>query len=224
MSFHQEERAGDSPFARTIFRIRFEGDGCLMAIADGSPDIIIIKQRGESRIFFSGTRTKAAPIFYKEGMEFIGIRLAVGAFLPQLPPETMLDSTTLLSSATARSFWLHDTALPLPDFEDADVFIKRLERHGLITHDEMVKATLQEQPSPESLRSVQRRFLKTTGMTQAYIRKIERALHAANLLRQGVSIADTIYQAGYFDQAHLTKALKHMTGYTPSQLTPPSKP
>jgi Helix-turn-helix domain len=229
MGFYQEERAVDSPVGRTIFRMRFESNGCFMAIADGSPDMIVIKQRGESRIFFSGTRTKAAPIFFKEGMEFIGIRLAVGAFLPQLPPETILDSTTMLSSATARSFWLHDTALSLPDFEDADIFIERLERHGLITHDEMVKVTLEEQPSPESLRSVQRRsvqrrFLKTTGMTQAYIRKIERALHAANLLRQGVSIADTIYEAGYFDQAHLTKALKHMTGYTPGQLSLPSKP
>jgi Helix-turn-helix domain len=224
MRYHVEERSVDSPVARTVFRIWFEGDGSFMAIADGSPDIIVVKQRGESRIFFSGTRTKAAPIFYKEGTEFIGIRLAVGAFLPQLPPETILDSTTMLSSATARSFWLHDTALPLPDFEDADVFIERLERHGLITHDETVKATLQEQPSPESLRSVQRRFLKTTGMTQTYIRQIERALHAATLLRQGVSIADTIYEAGYFDQAHLTKALKHMVGHTPSQLTPPSKP
>jgi AraC-like DNA-binding protein len=232
MGSHQDERAANSPIARTVFRMRFEGDGCFMAIADGSPDMIVIKQRGESRIFFSGTRTKAAPVFYKDGMEFIGIRLAVGAFLPQLLPETILDSTTMLSSATARSFWLHDTALPLPDFEDADVFIERLERHGLITHDETVKATLQEQPSPESLRpelfrsesvrSVQRRFLKTTGMTQAYIRQIERALHAANLLRQGVSIADTVYEAGYFDQAHLTKAIKHMTGYTPGQIALPS--
>jgi hypothetical protein len=223
MSFHLEERAADSAVARTVFRIRFERDGCFMSNADGSLDLIVVKQRGESRFFVSGTRTKAAPIFYKEGMEFIGIRLAVGAFLPQLPPEAILDSTTVLPSATAQSFWLHDTALPLPDFENADVFIKRLERHGLIAHDEMVEAALQEQPRPESLRSVQRHFLKTTGMTHAYIQQIERALHAASLLGQGVSIADTIYQAGYFDQAHLTKALKLVRGQTPAQLAALSK-
>jgi methylphosphotriester-DNA--protein-cysteine methyltransferase len=38
------------------------------------------------------------------------------------------------------------------------------------------------------------------------------------LLRQGASILDTVYQAGYFDQPHLTRALKRFTGQTPAQI------
>lgn len=217
MSFSSEEIALDSPFARTAFRMWFERDGSFLTIADTSPDIFVINYQGKARLFITGTRTKAAPIRYKEGMEIIGIRLEVGVFLPQLPPSAILDSMTRLPQATSQSFWLHDTALPLPDFENVETFVKRLERHGLIARNEMVEAALQEQPRPKSLRSMQRHFLKTTGMTHSYVRKVERTLHAAALLGQGQSIADTIYQAGYFDQAHMTKAFKYMMGFTPAQ-------
>jgi AraC-like DNA-binding protein len=38
------------------------------------------------------------------------------------------------------------------------------------------------------------------------------------LLEQGVSILDTVEQAGYFDQPHLTRSLKRYVGYTPAQI------
>jgi methylphosphotriester-DNA--protein-cysteine methyltransferase len=68
------------------------------------------------------------------------------------------------------------------------------------------------------LRSAQRHFLRATGITHNAIRRIERARHATNLLRQGVAIADAVYEAGYFDQAHLTRSLKHLIGQTPAQI------
>ena len=55
-------------------------------------------------------------------------------------------------------------------------------------------------------------------MTHSTIRQIERARHAANLLKQGVSILDTVPEAGYFDQAHLTRSLKYLIGQTPAQI------
>jgi AraC-like DNA-binding protein len=33
-----------------------------------------------------------------------------------------------------------------------------------------------------------------------------------------MSIPDTMYELGYFDQPHLTRALKHFVGFTPAQL------
>jgi methylphosphotriester-DNA--protein-cysteine methyltransferase len=37
-------------------------------------------------------------------------------------------------------------------------------------------------------------------------------------LRQGASIFDAVFQAGYFDQPHLTRALRHFIGQTPAQV------
>jgi len=44
------------------------------------------------------------------------------------------------------------------------------------------------------------------------------------LLRQGASIPDTVYEAGYFDQPHLTRALIRFTGQTAAQIGSMSKP
>jgi methylphosphotriester-DNA--protein-cysteine methyltransferase len=73
-----------------------------------------------------------------------------------------------------------------------------------------------------SLRAVQYRFVRSTGLSQRTIRQIERARYAAALLKQGVSIFDTVYEAGYSDQPHLTRSLKHFIGYTPAEI--PSTP
>ena len=75
----------------------------------------------------------------------------------------------------------------------------------------------QEQP-PQSFRSAQRHFLRATGLTYRDVRQIERARYATNLLRQGTSILDTVYEAGYFDQPHLTRSLKLLVGQTPVEL------
>jgi len=41
----------------------------------------------------------------------------------------------------------------------------------------------------------------------------------AELLQQGASILDTVFDAGYSDQPHLTRSLKHWIGHTPGQLS-----
>ena len=69
-----------------------------------------------------------------------------------------------------------------------------------------------------STRTAQRHFLQSTGITHSTSHQIERARQATNLLKQGVSILDTVYEAGYFDQAHLTRSLKHLIGQTPAQI------
>jgi methylphosphotriester-DNA--protein-cysteine methyltransferase len=61
-------------------------------------------------------------------------------------------------------------------------------------------------------------------MTQSAVRQIERARYATHLLQQGVSILDTVEQAGYFDQPHLTRSLKHFIGQTPAQILQKSRP
>jgi AraC-like DNA-binding protein len=72
-----------------------------------------------------------------------------------------------------------------------------------------------------SLRTVQRRFLRATGLTRGTFEQIKRAQQAATLLQKGISIADAIFQAGYTDQPHLTRSLKHFVGHTPGQILQP---
>ena len=80
-------------------------------------------------------------------------------------------------------------------------------------------AALRGQVSDLSARSVQRRVLRATGVTQGTLYQIERAKRALMLLQQGTSILDTVEQAGYYDQPHLTRSLKYLMGQTPAQIS-----
>jgi methylphosphotriester-DNA--protein-cysteine methyltransferase len=94
----------------------------------------------------------------------------------------------------------------------------------LLVCDPVVSAVLQDQPQAMAPRTIRHRFLHATGLTQKHIRQHERALQTARLLQQGVSILDTTYELGYFDQPHLTRSLKQFIGHTPTQLVQLSQP
>ena len=91
-------------------------------------------------------------------------------------------------------------------------------RDGLLVRTPVVQAALHDQLKDLSLRTAQRHFLRTTGLTHSAVRQIERARYATTRLQQGLSILDVVYEAGYFDQPHLTRSLKYYIGQTPAQI------
>jgi len=216
MSFHYEERLSDSPHIRTIWQTQSDGDGCYLAVADGSWDLLVVRRGGEVRVEVAGPATRVAPIVYHQGTNYLGIRFAVGTFMPHLPPGHLVDEVLVLRKATSESFWLDDTVSRIPEYEHVETFVARLARGRLLVRDEAVQAVVQGDPSALSPRSVQRHFVRATGLTQAAHRQIERARRAADLLRAGVPILDAVHALGYADQAHLTRALKRHCGRTPA--------
>ena len=144
--------------------------------------------------------------------------------MPHLPLKTLLDrQDATLPEASSNSFWLHGSAWELPTFENADVFVERLIRQGILVRDPVVEAAMQGHTPDMSIRSVQYRFVQATGLTHKTIQQIERARFAVSLLEQGTPISDTSFELGYFDQAHLTNSLKRFVGRTPAQIAPKSK-
>ncbi|MGH3840103.1 MAG: helix-turn-helix domain-containing protein [Pseudonocardiaceae bacterium] len=129
-----------------------------------------------------------------------------------------------LPQVTRTSFFLEGSAWQFPDYDNADTFVDRLVREDLLRREPIVEEALQGHFEDLSLRSVQRRFLQATGVTQSTARQIERARYATLLLRQGVSISDTTLEAGYFDQPHLTRSLKFFIGQTPAQILLKNQP
>lgn len=138
--------------------------------------------------------------------------------MPHLPLRNFLDVETILPGAASQSFWLKGSAWQFPDYENVETFVDRLARAEVLVRDPVVNAVLQGQSQEMSPRTVRHRFLRATGLTQSHIHQVERAQQAAMLLRQGISILDTVYEAGYFDQPHLTRSLRQWIGHTPAQI------
>jgi methylphosphotriester-DNA--protein-cysteine methyltransferase len=100
---------------------------------------------------------------------------------------------------TKTSFWLDGSGWELPGPDNADVFVDRLVRAGLLVHDPVASAALQGDVEGLSTRSVERRVSRATGLTRGAIRQIRRAERAAGLLCRGVSPLDVAGQVGYAD-------------------------
>jgi AraC-like DNA-binding protein len=214
-----EERPSDSPFVEHVWRSQSDQPGAFISMAEIHCGIVLTKFQGKSILTVRGPETRATPAYVPADAEFIGITFKAGVFMPTLPANRVMDRNDVnLPEASSQSFWLQGSAWQFPEYENADTFVDWLARDGLLVHDPVVDAAIEGQPIGMSLRTVQRRFLQATGLTQGAFHQIERARYATRLLKKGVSILDTVYEAGYFDQPHLTRALKHYIGLTPAQI------
>ena len=219
MIIFDEDRPSDSPFVERTWRAHSEGASPFLSIAESRSEMVVTKHHGKLTLTVRGPETKATPLGdCPADSEWLGIRLKPGAFLLPLPARNLVDATVTLPEATSKTFWLGGSVWQFPDYDNADTFVAWLVREGLLLREPIVGEALQGRLKDLSLRSVQRRFLQATGVTQSTARQIERARSATLLLQQGVSILDTLHQAGYFDQPHLTRSLKYFIGQTPAQI------
>ncbi len=213
------ERRSDSPLVERIWYSQSSDGGSFTSSASSHWEMVVTKYQGRLTLTVRGPETRATPAFCPPDAEFFGITFKSGAFMPDFPVNTVMDRHDLnLPLASSQSFWLKSSAWQFPDYENADSFVRRLVREGLLVYDPLIDATLRDQPHALSRRTVQRRFLQATGLTYTTIYQIQRARWATLLLKQGRSILDVVVTAGYSDQSHLTRALKHLMGRTPAQI------
>jgi AraC-like DNA-binding protein len=224
MGFSFEERLSDSPYIETITQGCSKGEGSTIRPAEIHWHMVLVRYKDNVQFLVVGPLTRAGIVDYIDGAELLWIKFKLGTFMPHLPPKNFLDVETTLPGAASHSFWLKGSAWQFPDYENVDTFIERLVREEVLVRDPVVEAVLQDQLPDMAPRTVRHRFLRTTGLTQNHIHQFERAQRAATLLEQGVSILDTVYETGYFDQPHLTRSLKQWIGHTPAQILQMNRP
>lgn len=217
MSLIYEERLSDSPYIELVTEGRTVGDSTTIRPAECHWHMIIVRHEGGIMPLMTGALRTSGEVNFIEGVELLWIKFKLGTFMPHMPARNLLDTETPLPTASGRSFWLKGSAWQFPSFENVETFIERLVRDEILVRDPVVAAVLNNEPQDIPERTMRHRFLRATGLTQTYIRQMQRAQQAAALLEQGVPILDTVYEAGYFDQPHLTRSLKRFIGKTPAQ-------
>lgn len=216
---HFEERASDHPFVERVWRCHSDRADTFLSVAANSFEMAITQLGGKSFLTLRGPETAATTMNCPAEGQWVCIRFKPGTFMPRFLPGSLRDHQDVtLPPATGRSFWLNSSAVEYPSFDNAETFVGRLAKSGILSRDPIVEDTLLRPPRGLSLRSAQRHFLRSTGVTYAAFRQVERARYAAILLREGVSILDVVSRQGYFDQAHLTRSLKRFIGETPSKV------
>lgn len=215
---HFDERPSDSPFVERIWRTRCEQATSFTSISTALWSMVVSKWRGHITVSLHGPETGATCKEFPTEGEWFGIAFKLGTFVPNVLPGSFVDGHIVLPDTSGRSFSLGDSAWQFPNYENADTFVNRLVRTGILAHEPIMNADQQGHSPSLSLRMVQYRILRSTGLSQRTIRQIERARYATSLLKQGMSILDTVCEAGYSDQPHLTRSLKRFIGHTPAEI------
>jgi hypothetical protein len=220
LSIENQNRAAESPYIERVYR----SDGVLRptrmhSIASTHWELAFAETQGRLQVAILGPETKPTSVVAEPETRWFGIVFAHGAVMPHLPVPRLVDSALQASRVTSTSLMLGGEEWELPNFDNAEDFVHRLVRAGILVRDPLVADVLAgSEIPPRSARSVQRRVMTATGLTQQLVRQIERARQAALLLGGGAAALDAVHRLGYYDQPHLARSLTRFLGRTATQL------
>ncbi|MGN9841503.1 helix-turn-helix domain-containing protein [Nonomuraea sp. H19] len=226
MGLEVESRSSDSPYIERVWRSSSDDVNRMTSIAVTHVDLVFWEHRGQVNVAVHGPESRASPAPVPEDATFFGISFSLGTSMPHLPIDRLVDGAAEIPDATRRSFWLKGSTWRRPDYDNAEVFVRRLVREDVLVRDPIVAAVLGGASPDVSERTIQRRFVAATGLTRGAVRQIHRARQAAILIQEGVPAHDVIHRLGYFDQPHLARSLTRYIGRTATQLIDqdPSEP
>ncbi|WP_218125517.1 helix-turn-helix domain-containing protein [Glycomyces harbinensis] len=225
-----DHRPSDSPYVERVYQASEEGSyGAaaprrMVSVANSNWELVAWTSEGVTHVSVRGpeTRPTVVPLGGKPSGA-LGVIFGHGAYLRGLPVPDLVDTSVASPRTTARTFVLQGDEWEIPGFENAETFVDRLVRAGLLVRDPLVADVLAgDAPMLVTPRSVQRRVAAATGLTQGTIRQIERARQAAMLLRRGEAAADVVHLVGYHDQPHLARSLARFVGRRATQLQRPT--
>ena len=217
--FPLENRIEPSEFVERVWRTRSVPEKAMISVAVPHWQIVVVKHsRSPTSVFIRGPETKASIVEIPQDAEFLGIEFKLGTFIPALRVETLVDAGRELDTVSRNKINLAGSNWEIPTFENAADFVARLAKDDVLVRDSVVEQILLRKPVAITDRSVQRRFLRATGLTCGTVRQIERAERTVALLASGTSIPDAVEIAGYSDQAHMTRSLNRFLAKTPGRL------
>jgi Helix-turn-helix domain len=215
MGFTYEEKQSQSPLVDFIWRTEDLTNGVYVASADARWDMIFTRsQDGKTRVLLCGPSFKTAQVPYSPGNKHIGICYKPWAIFTDIPITTMLNVTRALPMPSEDTFVMQGVTWKFPTYENIDEFVAEQEKRGLLKADPIIRDVLENKPVNMSLRSIQRHFTKTIGMSPRRVRQINSARKAVQLLQQGNTLSEVAYELNYADLPHMTRMLRRFTGYT----------
>jgi len=216
--FQGRRRLSDSPYIQSVWEGIALRDGTHKTAADGTIDLTFQARRGIRRLLLSGPTSKAQTTFFEAGDEVLSVRLRTGVFIPALAGTGLADvDMSVPSFGPGRFRWQH-LALSFPSFDTVEAFADHLAKLRLLQRDIVVEDALVARTRDISLRTIQRHFLGTTGLTMAHIRQIRRAEQARGLLAGPHTLTAIAYETGYSNPGHMTNAFNYFFGQTPSAM------
>ncbi|MEZ4614787.1 MAG: helix-turn-helix domain-containing protein [Caldilineaceae bacterium] len=218
MTLQVEQRSSDSPYIEAVMHGHSLADGSAIRPAETNWHMVFVREQGTFHPLVVGPWRSAGVAQWHADSEILWVKFKLGVFMPHLAFDHIVDNELRLPEGAGPTFRLKSESWELPTAENVETFVARLIHDEILVHDPLVGVVHADEPHEFAPRTIRHRFQRATGLSPKQIQQMMRAQQAAALLQQGASILDTIYKAGYYDQPHLTRALRQWVGYTPSQI------
>jgi AraC-like DNA-binding protein len=206
------------------------------ALPDGCVDVVLEIGRDDYGAWIYGSTTRPTKIACCRGAHYLGIRFHAGQSrhfieaaaceitdaradlrgLMQFPAEMI---ATRVAGDTLFSQLDEHLSATLSSSPPAVILIDRViqyieARHGMVGVEEVARRF------GKSRRQLERTFLHTVGVTLKFFCTLARLRHAAHLIAQPAdrSLTAVASDAGYSDQAHMTRDFRRLADATPAQL------
>ncbi|WP_129775345.1 helix-turn-helix domain-containing protein [Peristeroidobacter soli] len=206
------------------------------ALPDGCVDLVLEVTSSGYRSWIYGSTTRPTAIPCKAGTHYLGIRFRPGQsrhFINAAAHEITdgrEDLRTLMRFPAARVA-AHIASEALFDELDA-ILIAALSRtppvesyiDGIVQHVDAHRGVARVDDIAvrfgKSRRQMERVFLQTVGVPLKFFCMISRLKHAADLIVHPASrsLTTVAHDAGYSDQAHMTRDFTRLAGVSPGQL------
>lgn len=214
-----DNRISSSPFVERVWRSRSNAPGSFLSLPEGNLELVVTKLPQLRMVTLRGPVLRATMMECPPNGEWLAIRFRIGTYLPRLlPAEISKHEYVALPMLADGRFWLSGLGWEIPTWDNAEDLVARLANAGVIARSHAADAAVEGDKRWMSKRSVQRHVARATGMRLGTLQQILRVRRAIGMLADGHSILDATYEAGYFDQAHLTRSMKQLIGITPAQL------
>jgi hypothetical protein len=208
----------DSKLAHSVTWSRFTSDGHFLALPDNLWDIVVMRRQDRLSVMRTGLTTRPDTVTYSAGDEMLVISFLPHCFTPSRLGDAMRNEACFLELFGRHAVRLGAAFHETPTFENAEGFVERLVAAGAVEVNTVVESIVQGPSRAVTERTMQRHFLKTTGLTYKHFTMIERAQKAASLLRMGKPAVEVALALGYSDQAHMINSLKRILGRTPGEI------
>lgn len=213
-----EQRLSDSSLVHCVWRASADVDGDLTVGAREFWGLgFTRRQDGRLLAEIAGPAIEARRMEWFAGDEYWGADLECHVFWRGLDKFALLGALMPLA-VDGVYVDLAGVRYPIPDYDQVEAMVASMAAQGVLVADPLVARALAGETPALSERSVQRRFRSAAGLGRKQIVQVRRARHAYTLLQQGRPIVEAAVEAGYSDQAHMTRAFRVFAGQTPRQI------
>ncbi|MEU4536261.1 AraC family transcriptional regulator [Streptosporangium sp. NPDC023825] len=214
---HRDTEIGASVVDR-VWRTRSDAEDTMTSAARTCWHLILSRRRGRLLAGLRGPETRATIAPVPPDTEFLGVRFALGTVLRPHPAGSIIDGNVPFPVTDSGRVVIGGDDWEVPTYENVEHFVRRLQDAGLLVRSSLGEEERGHPGAGPTMRTLQRRYRAATGLSRTAVTQIDRANAAATMLRDGHGWRAVVETLGYFDQAHLARALRRYVGRTAREL------